>query len=291
MTKGYRPILSRVDAYFAAKNRERAQAAEQKRQAKAAAVAAAQHQELRRMRAAQYRQERGRRRRTVAQARAREEQDRRERRARQRGAAAELRARAQARRDAVMLVEAFEANRRYDIERIIARRTNMRTREYEYLIRWRGFGSEEDQWKPRSALVADGVGSMLDEFDATQASGSSAASRPSGFSKAFASNIVHDFSREPFIGRSDNSVAVGNSSSSDSDSMDSADDDDDDDSEHPSDDDDDDEQWWTPPNTAARVSRYDDGASARLRASSLLRRLHNHSQLFKEVRSASDLCF
>lgn len=297
MTKGYRPILRRVDAYLTARVRERAQEAEERRQAEAAAVAAAQQQELRRMRAAQHRQRRGRRRRTVAQAKAREEQDRKNRMARQQGAAAELRARAQARRDARMMVEAFEANRRYEIERIIARRTNVTTREYEYLIRWRGFGSERDQWRPRSALVADGVGSMVDEFDTTQSS--AAAFGPGGFSKAFTSNGKHDSSRGGFIGRNDTSVAAADSSSSsdsdsssssDSDSMDSADDDDDDDSEHPSDDDDDD-QWWSPPTVGARVERYDDGASARLYAPSLLRRLHINSKLFEGVQSASDLCF
>ena len=74
---------------------------------------------------------------------------------------------------------------------------------------------------------------------------SAAASRPDGFSRAFASDGIHNPSRGAFIGRNDTSVALGsNSSSSSSDSSDdsvySADDDDDDDSDHSSDDDDDD---------------------------------------------------
>ena len=262
MVKRYRPILSRVDAYFAAENRERARAAEQRRQTEAAAVAAAQQQELQRMRAAQFRQQRGRERRTMAQVQARRERDRRERRMREQSAAAALRARAQAQRDARMMVEAFEANRRYEIERIIARRTNMQTREYEYCIRWRGFGSEKDQWRPRSELVADGVGSMLDAFDATQVSASSTAA-----SSAAAGGSS-----------SGSSGSSGSEVSSDSDSMDSADDDDDD-------------RWWSPPTVGARVERYDDGASTRLCAPSLLRRLNNHSYMFEGVHSASAFRF
>lgn len=274
MTRG-KKILRRVDAYFAADARRQALMAEEKRQTEAAAVAAEQQQELRRMRAAQFRQSRGRERRTMAQVQARRERDRREGRMRQQGAAAALRARAQARRDAKMMVEAFEANRRYEIERIIARRTNMQTREYEYCIRWRGFGSDKDQWRPRSELVADGVGSMLDAFDATQVSASAAAA-----SSAAAGGSS-----------SDSSDSSGSEVSSDSDSMDSADDDDDDRWWSPHSDDDDDDRWWTPPNTGARVSRYDDGTSTRLCAPSLLRRLNNHSYMFEGVRSASAFRF
>ena len=290
MTKG-KQILSRVDAYFLARAREAEEQKEAEAAASAAALRAAQQREMQRMRAAQFRQNRSRKRLTVGEVRARQEQERRKRMLRQQSAAAELRARAQARRDARMLVEAFEANRRHEIDRIIARRTNMQTREYDYLIRWRGLGSEADQWRPRSALVADGVGSMLDEFDATQVSASSAAFGPGGFSKALTSNGIHDSSRRELTARNDTSVAAADSSSSsgsdvssDSDSMysmDSADDDDDED----------DDSWQAPPNIGARVSRDDDGASTRLCAPSLLRRLHNESHLFEGVHSASSLRF
>jgi len=239
------------------------------------------------MRAAQFRQSRGRERRTVAQVQARRERDRRERRMRQQGAAAALRARAQAQRDARMMVEAFEANRRYEIERIIARRTNVQTREYEYCIRWRGFGSEKDQWRPRSELVADGVGSMLDAFDATQVSALSAAAS----SAAAGGSSSGSSDSDSMDSADDDDDSSGSEVSSDSDSMDSADDDDDDRWWSPHSDDDDDDRWWSPPTVGARVERYDDGASARLCAPSLLRRLNNHSYMFEGVHSASAFRF
>ncbi len=259
MTKG-KKILSRVDAYLAA----RAQEAEEQKEAEAAAFAAQQRREA----ADALKRSRARQRLTMAQVRAREEKERRERRMRQQGAAAALRARAQARREARMLVEAFEANRRYEIDHIVARRTNMQTREYEYCIRWRGYGPERDQWRPRSALVADGVGNMLDAFDATQIPASSAAAT----SSAAAGGIS-----------SDSSDSSGSDVSSDSDSMDSADDDDDDD--------DDDDSWGGPPSNGVPVDRYDDSTFAELCAPSLLRRLNDHSYLFDGVQSASSLRF
>lgn len=254
MTKG-RPIISRVDAYFRGEA-QRAREAQEQKESEERGVSAARQQGIQRSRAAQFRQSRARQRRTVAQVEAQRNRDRRIRQARQSEAAARLRQRAQERRDARMVIEAMEANRRHAIERVVARRTNVEAREWEYLIRWRDHGSERDQWRPRSALVQDGVGPMLDAFDAAQssaaassaaASSAAAASGAGGFSKAFKSNGKHDSSRGTFIGRNDNSVAAAadsdssdssSSSSSSDDSMDSADDDDDD-SEHPSDDDDD----------------------------------------------------
>ena len=263
MTKG-KKILNRVDAYFAARAREAEEQKQSEAAASAAAVSLAQQQEMERMRAAQFRKSRTRKRLTVGQVRARQEQERRERMLRQQGAAAELRARAQARREARMLVEAFEANRRYEIDHIVSRRTNVQTREYEYKIRWRGYGPERDEWRSRSALVADGVGNMLDTFDATQMSDLSAAAA----SLAAASSSSSDSS--------------GSEVSSDSDtmySMDSADDDDDDD----------DDSWWIPPSNGVPVDRYDDSSTAHMCAPSLLRRLNDHSHLFDGVHSVSSL--
>lgn len=229
MTKG-RPYFPRAKLHAAARLREE----QEQKESEAAA------------RAAPRRQSASRQRRTVAQVQTERRRQDAQRRARQRSAALRRRQEAQDRRDARMLLQAVENNRRHDIERIVDRRDNEETGELEYLIRWRGYGADRDQWRPRSALARDGLGVMLDAFDARQTS--AAASRTGGFSRAFsrafASNGIQNSSHRAFIGRNNTSVALGSSSSSSSssssdDSMYSADDDDDDDSDHPSDDDDD----------------------------------------------------
>ena len=79
--------------------------------------------------------------------------------------AAEARRRAQERRDARLLLEAVEANRRFEIDHIVERRVNEDAKEYEYKIRWKGFGQEKDLWLLRSKLERDGIGEMLDSYD------------------------------------------------------------------------------------------------------------------------------
>ena len=79
--------------------------------------------------------------------------------------AAEARRRAQDKRDARLLLEAVEANRRFEIDHIVERRVNEDAKEYEYKIRWKGFGQEKDLWLLRSKLERDGIGEMLDSYD------------------------------------------------------------------------------------------------------------------------------
>lgn len=83
--------------------------------------------------------------------------------------AAEARRRAQEKRDARLLLEAVEANRRFEIDHIVERRVNEDAREYEYKIRWKGFGQEKDLWLLRSKLERDGIGEMLDSYDRSAA--------------------------------------------------------------------------------------------------------------------------
>ena len=57
----------------------------------------------------------------------------------------------------------------YEVERILAQRGAGARREL--LVRWKGYGPEDDQWQPRGELVAQ-VPAVVAEFDALQQGGS-----------------------------------------------------------------------------------------------------------------------
>ena len=56
----------------------------------------------------------------------------------------------------------------YEVERILAQRGAGARREL--LVRWKGYGAEDDQWQPRGELVAKSP--AVAEFDALQQGGS-----------------------------------------------------------------------------------------------------------------------
>ena len=66
----------------------------------------------------------------------------------------------------------------YVIETLLQRRMNCRTGRYEYLVRWKGFGAEEDTWEAAEGLPRD----LRDACDAAQRS-SQRAGRQRRFSK------------------------------------------------------------------------------------------------------------
>lgn len=57
------------------------------------------------------------------------------------------------------LTEGEDSNHEFTIDRI--RRRRFRNGEYEYLIRWEGFGRDHDSWEPKSAFNGD----LSDQFD------------------------------------------------------------------------------------------------------------------------------
>lgn len=122
-----------------------------------------------REREAQRRRPPRRQRLTVAQVEAQQRENQQRRLEEQQRMAAEARRRAQERRDARLLLEAVEANRRFEIDHIVERRVNEDAKEYEYKIRWKGFGEGKDLWLLRSKLERDGVGEVLDNYDRSAA--------------------------------------------------------------------------------------------------------------------------
>ena len=51
----------------------------------------------------------------------------------------------------------------YHVERLVDRRTR-RGGRVEYLVRWRGYGEEDDTWEPRAHLLA-GAGRMVRDWE------------------------------------------------------------------------------------------------------------------------------
>ena len=58
--------------------------------------------------------------------------------------------------------DAADADEEYVVERLLERQYDRSAKRYEYLVRWGGFGPEEDSWEPAEALPLD----MREEFDA-----------------------------------------------------------------------------------------------------------------------------
>ena len=59
-------------------------------------------------------------------------------------------------------------NARYEVDSVLAERGSAWRREL--LVRWKGYGPEDDQWKSRTELLQE-VPSLVAEFDALQADG------------------------------------------------------------------------------------------------------------------------
>ena len=60
------------------------------------------------------------------------------------------------------------------VEEVLDRRLARRTGAYEYLVRWGGFGADDDSWEPADGLPSD----MCEEFDATRRSARGAKRAP-----------------------------------------------------------------------------------------------------------------
>jgi hypothetical protein len=89
---------------------------------------------------------------------------------------------------------------RFEVERILKRKYNKAKKQWLFLVRWGGFGEEEDTWEPRESL--DACEGILSAFLATQGKGSTASS-----SSASVEVAVHPASAVPKVER----VSHGNS--------------------------------------------------------------------------------
>ena len=56
---------------------------------------------------------------------------------------------------------------KYVIERIVAKRVDKlgRKRQIKYLVRWEGWGPEDNTWESKEALIEDGAIADIEEFE------------------------------------------------------------------------------------------------------------------------------
>ena len=65
----------------------------------------------------------------------------------------------------VIADESGETHEEYEVEGIVAKRYNKRRKRFEWLVKWRNWGTEHNSWLPRESL--ENARELVDEFENT----------------------------------------------------------------------------------------------------------------------------